>query len=76
MTASVTIFLESRSNVLAVPVKALKRERGRNVIYVLNNNGPHPVEIRTGWKDTQWVEVIGELEEGQTVVLELPADNL
>jgi RND family efflux transporter MFP subunit len=73
MTASVTISLEARNNVLAVPAKAVKRERGKNVVYLLAEGRPQPREIKVGWKDGSWVEVAGGLEEGQTVLLEAPA---
>ena len=70
MTASVTILLEARSGVLAIPAKAVKRLRGKTVIYVPGAGGPEPREIKVGWKDAQWVEVISGLDEGQTVLVE------
>jgi macrolide-specific efflux system membrane fusion protein len=73
MTASVTIFLEARENVLTVPVKAVKREKGKSVVYVLANGLPQPREVKVGWKDSQWIEVLSGIEEGQTVLLEAPA---
>jgi macrolide-specific efflux system membrane fusion protein len=72
MTASVTISLEARENVLAVPVKAVKRERGKSVVYVLASGRPQPREVKVGWKDSQWVEIVSGLEEGQTVLLDGP----
>jgi macrolide-specific efflux system membrane fusion protein len=72
MTASVTIFLDARQNVLTVPVRALKRERGKSVVYVLANGQPQAKEVKVGWKDSQWVEIISGLEEGQTVLLDVP----
>ena len=72
MTASVTIQLDARENVLAVPVKAVKRERGKSVVYALVNGRPHPREVKVGWKDSQWVEIVSGLEEGQTVLLDAP----
>jgi len=70
MTASVTILLEARENVLTVPVKAVKRERGKSVVYVLANGLPQPREIKVGWKDAQWAEVLSGLDEGETVLVE------
>jgi multidrug efflux pump subunit AcrA (membrane-fusion protein) len=72
MTTGVTIFLEAKANVLAVPVKALKRERGKSVVYVLTNGQRQAKEVKVGWKDSQWVEILSGLEEGQTVLLEAP----
>jgi HlyD family secretion protein len=74
MTASVMILLETRRGVLAVPEQAVKRERGKTVVYVRAD----PVEarpVKVGWKDGSWVEVISGIEEGQTVLLEAPQEN-
>ena len=75
MTASVTIFLEKRADVLAVPTKAVRRERGRTVVYVLKDNRAEPREIKAGWRDGQWIEVASGLQEGETVLLETPGQN-
>lgn len=75
MTANVTIFLEQREGVLAVPAKAVKRQRGKNVIYVLADGRAEPREIKVGWRDGQWIEVASNLQEGETVLLEAPGEN-
>jgi RND family efflux transporter MFP subunit len=75
MTASVTIFLEKREGVLAVPAKAVQRERGRSVVYVLTDGRPQPREIKAGWRDGQWIEVASGLQEGETVLLEAPGQE-
>lgn len=72
MTASVTILMEARTAVLAVPAEAVKRVRGKTLVYVLVNGRPEPREVKTGWKDGQWIEVAGGLEERQTVLLNGP----
>jgi len=72
MTASVTIQLEARENVLAVPAKAVKREKGKNVAYLVSNGQAQPREVKVGWKDSQWIEIMSGLDEGQTVLLEPP----
>jgi multidrug efflux pump subunit AcrA (membrane-fusion protein) len=75
MTANVTIFLEQRDDVLAVPSKVVRRERGKNVAYVLADGRAVPREIKVGWRDGQWIEVASGLEEGETVLLEAPSQN-
>ncbi len=72
MTASVTVLLEARTDVLAVPARAVRRQRGRNVVWVQQNGEPAPQEIVTGWSDGPWIEVLRGLDEGQTVLLEPP----
>lgn len=75
MTANVTIALEARGNVLAVPASAVKRERGKNIVYVTREGRAEPREVKIGWRDGQWVEVAAGLEEGQTVLLTPPAQE-
>jgi len=72
MTAAVTILLESRTGVLAVPAKAVQRERGKSVVYVAVNGRAEPREVKVGWRDGAWIEVASGLQEGQTVFLEPP----
>ncbi len=75
MTAGVTIFLEEREGVLAISSRAVRRERGRTFVYVLENGRAQPREIRLGWRDGPWVEVASGLQEGETVLLEAPEVN-
>lgn len=75
MTANVTVLLEAKSGVLAVPAKAVKREGGKNVVYVSQDGRPQPRPVTAGWKDGQWIEVLKGLEEGQTVFVELPPNK-
>jgi macrolide-specific efflux system membrane fusion protein len=73
MTTSVTIQLAARENVLAVPAKAVKRDRGKTVAYVLKAGGePERREIKVGWKDGSWLEVAQGLAEGETVLVDQP----
>jgi len=72
MTASVTIFLDRREGVLALPSKAVKRARGRNVVYVLSGDSIEEREIKVGSRDGGWIEVVGGLQEGETVLLDAP----
>ena len=73
MTASVTIFLDQRKDVLALPAKAIGREQGKNVVYVPDKDGqPNMREIKIGWKDGQWVEIVSGLSERESVLLDLP----
>jgi macrolide-specific efflux system membrane fusion protein len=64
MTASVTILMEGRRGALAVPTQAVKRERGKNIVYVAGTGQPKPQEVKIGWKDNQWIEIVSGLEEG------------
>jgi HlyD family secretion protein len=72
MTANVTILLETRQGVLAVPAKGVHRVRGKNVAYVRTDGQPEERPIKVGWKDSGWIEVVAGLEEGQSVLLTPP----
>ena len=74
MTASVTIFLDRRQDVLAVPSAAVQREQGKTIVYVVKSGKPEPRDIKVGWRDGKWIEVVSGLEEGQSVLVELPKD--
>jgi RND family efflux transporter MFP subunit len=69
MTANVTINIATRSNVLAVPNKSIKREEGTKVVYVIESGKPVRRTIRTGWKDNDYTEIVSGLREGERVVV-------
>ena len=75
MTASVTILLETKTGVLAIPARAVRRERGKNVVYLSQNGEVKAREVKVGWKDGPWIEVLGGLDEGQTVLIEPPSNG-
>jgi len=75
MTASATIFLEAKTGVLAIPAKAVKRERGKSVVYVVQGGQPIPREVKVGWKDGTWIEVVSGLQEGETILQVAPTDK-
>ncbi len=75
MTASVTIALEKRKKVLAIPAKALQRKRGRNIVYVRSKTGFSPRQVKIGWRDGQWIEIAAGLKEGQAVRLAKPENT-
>jgi len=69
MTATVTIYLETRKNVIAVPNKAIIRERGERFVTVIENNSQVSRKIKPGWSDASYTEIIEGLNEGETVLL-------
>ena len=68
MTVNTTIYLNKRSNVIAVPNKAIKREDGRKVVQVLRNGKPVQRAVKTGWKDGSYTEILEGLKEGELVI--------
>lgn len=71
MTASVRIHMAPRS-ALVVPVRAVGRDSGRSQVYVRTENGIEPREVRLGWRDGAWVEIVSGLREGERVLLDPP----
>jgi len=69
MTANVTIAVATREDVLAVPNKAIRREDGTKVVYVLQNGSPERRAVKTGWKDSDYTEVVSGLKEGEPVLV-------
>lgn len=69
MTATVTIYLETRKNVIAVPNKAIIRERGERFVTVIENNSQVIRKIKPGWSDDSYTEIIEGINERETVLL-------
>ena len=69
MTTTVNIYLEKRENVVAVPNRAIRRERGRRFVYVLRDGQPLQQWVKVGWKDNDYTEIVEGLEESQEVIL-------
>ena len=69
MTASVTILLETRRGVLAIPTSALTRERGERFVTVLENGNRIRRKVRIGWRDGGYTEIVDGLREGEYVVI-------
>jgi len=68
MTANVSIFLESREDVLLVPAKSVKKSGGVSFVYVIENGKPVRREVRVGWKQGLFIEIIEGLKEGDEVL--------
>jgi multidrug efflux pump subunit AcrA (membrane-fusion protein) len=69
MTANVAIALDARKGVLAVPARAVTRDLDRSVAYVLQDGQPVQRTVKTGWKDSTWVEIVSGLREGDRVLV-------
>ena len=75
MTAAVNIVVDQIDDVLLVPNRAVRILDGKQVVYILENGRPVPVEITLGASSDVSSEVIdGDLREGDVVVLNPPAE--
>ncbi|MBW1911772.1 MAG: efflux RND transporter periplasmic adaptor subunit [Deltaproteobacteria bacterium] len=69
MTTTVTIFLEKKTGVLAVPNSAIQREEGQKFAYVIQDDQIVKRLIEVGWKDKQYTEILKGLTEGEKVAI-------
>lgn len=69
MTAHVEIALNRRDHILAVPAEAITQEDGREICYVVDDDGLERREVKL-WEGTQdFLEISEGLHEGEQVVL-------
>lgn len=77
MTANIDIRGERREDVLTIPVEALFRKDGDDVIYKMVDGQPVATPVTLGLVDIARAEVVdGGVAEGDLVALEEPADTL
>ena len=69
MTANVTINVATRENVLSVPNKAIKREDGTKGVYAVQDGSLIRRAVKTGWKDSEYTEIVSGLKEGEQVLV-------
>ena len=75
MTAAVDIVTDSRSNVVLVPTRAVRRDRQGRYVEVLVNGRPQRVTIETGLSNDQDTEVTKGLKEGAQVIVSAPRQS-
>jgi RND family efflux transporter MFP subunit len=68
MTTTVNITMDTRKDTLTVPNGAVRRERGRRFVYVLEDDGPVKRWVKTGWRDEAYTEVTEGVEEAERVI--------
>lgn len=73
VSASLSIAIEKKENVLTIPANALFEKEGKSYVFkYLGRNKTQQVEIETGLTNDQKVEVIKGLQEDDRVLTELP----
>ena len=55
---------------LTVPLLALSTRASRSVVFVVEQDTAHAVEVQTGWREDGWVEILDGLNPGQPIVIE------
>ena len=70
MQTEMTVFTESKNNVLLVTSSAVIRTGSKNIVVVAKSGGRfQPVDVVTGLDNDEFVEVISGLKEGMKVVV-------
>lgn len=73
LTAAINIVTTELEDVLLVPNRAVRVQDGARVVYVLRNGALTPVEITLGASSETYSEIVsGEIQEGDTIVLNPP----
>lgn len=73
MAANVTIMVDTVKGTLPVPLQAVFRDRAVNYVWKKTQDGAVPVPIQVGRQNTERVEVLKGVEEGDMLLLTAPA---
>jgi len=69
MTANVDIITDKKESVLYVPIRSVKEdEEGNKYVEVLKLGGPSKLDIKTGLRGDQGIQILEGLEEGQEII--------
>ena len=73
MSAQVEILIDTRLDVLQVPVSAVFLDKGAQVVYIKTPGGPETRRVEVGLSNDRAVEILKGLREGEDVYLYKPA---
>ena len=76
MTADVTVILQSKKNVLVLPVDALQERYGRTIVLVAGQDGPVPRSVKVGLRNDSFVEIVDGLSEEDRVLIRETAQQM
>lgn len=69
MTARATIYGDERSNVLVVPLAAVRTDKVGEYVYVIRNGKPERTSVTTGITGETTIEITKGLDEGDEIVV-------
>lgn len=69
MTATVNILLESREDVIAIPNRAVRRDRTGTYAFAIEGGSRVRKEIRIGYRGRDYTEIVHGLNEGDRVIV-------
>ncbi len=74
MTTTVNILLERREGVIAIPNRAVRRDRQGTYAFVVKDDTRVRRDIRVGYRGRDFTEVVEGLEEGERVIVGMAAE--
>ncbi len=69
MAVDASVELERRSDVLALPVEAVLRERKGPAVFIVESGKAKKLSVRTGFQGPEWVEILEGLSGQEQVVV-------
>ena len=69
MTARATIYGDERTNVLVVPLAAVRTDKVGEYVYVIKNGKPERTSVTTGLTGETTIEIAKGLNEGDEIVV-------
>lgn len=73
MAANVTIMIDTVKNTLPIPLQAVFRDRSVNYVWKQAADGPKAVPVKVGRQNTERVEILDGVTEGDMLHLTVPA---
>ncbi|MDX8340974.1 efflux RND transporter periplasmic adaptor subunit [Draconibacterium sp. IB214405] len=74
MSSNNNIIIAQETDALFVPLKAVFKEGGNSFVYLKTGTGPQKTSVTTGVENEEFILVKKGLEEGDKVLLQLPAE--
>ena len=69
MTTTVTVDLDRHARVLALPVRAIRREQGRTFVLCRDDGKTEQKWVSTGLRNDDYFEIVAGLREGEEVLI-------
>lgn len=68
MTTNLEIVTDKKTDIIKIPIRALRYEDSKKYVEVLKNGRPEKVTVTTGLESDQYVEITSGLKEGDKIV--------
>jgi len=69
MSSTVNFTMDERTDVLELPLTAIKKKGGRSYVFIQQNGSIKAMQVQTGLENSSKVELVSGLKEGDEVVI-------